>query len=148
MDKIAIVIAFIKKNWVYIGLGILIFLIARKFVLPKPREEFSQTIYTEHGATISKADAHSLARSLYIAMEDIGTVTSEVERVRKIIGNNVGNLRAVYNAFGLRAYSLFGSPLYGWMSSSKIDLKAWLQNELSDKDYKPWKQMFDNAQIY
>lgn len=141
------IMEFIKKYWVYL-LGIFIVLtIARKLILPSRNSPFEEVQYSTIGATITNSEAKALASSLYSAMADFGTVESEIHRIRQIIGNNSYNLRAVYNAFGLKAYSTFGAPMYGWMSATDVDLKTWLYNELSDKDYKVWEQMFINAGV-
>lgn len=84
-----------------------------------------------------KADA----QELYDAMEDWGTTEDNIEAIRlKYVGNRLA-LSKLWNAFDMKKYGSYGSPLGGFGGTPK-NLKQWLQAELSANEFSKWKDMF------
>jgi hypothetical protein len=73
-----------------------------------------------------------IAESLFNAMKGVGTKETEVlEQIKNLNGDE---LKAVYNAFGKRNYSLFGHDgmLTEWnILGVQLDLYGWFKKEFS-----------------
>jgi hypothetical protein len=95
---------------------------------------------------ITDDQAESLANTLYESMESTGTDESTIESIRVFLVKSPLSLVKVYNKFGLRKYSFFGSPSL-LLSGEDKDLKQWLMCELSENKYKAWNELFLKAGI-
>lgn len=140
----SIIIPFLKKYgiWIVAILGLII--LYKKIFLGKRSNVITE--YKTNGATITPQQAAAYAESLFNAMDGFGTTNSTIKSIYNILKQNPLNLRAVYNAFG--------SPSYGWTGQAwlgiwgdNIDLKGWLEKELSPSDYREWNVLFNAAGI-
>ena len=138
-----VVILFLTKYWKYIVLAVLGLYIYR-WVRSFFNSNHISTTYNSVGSTISSEQAKAFAERLFLSMSDYGTDEDSINVVRLQL-SNAGNLRAVYNAFGMRGYGSYGTPMFG--SGTPTDLKGWLKNELSGDAWKIWEQMFLTAEI-
>lgn len=145
MKGVTIVLAFLQKYWFYIVAFFAIVFIWRKLFVG------SSKVVHEYkdggGATITKQEASALAESLWVAMESFGTTESLIEEVYNQICYNSDNLKLVYNAFGVRPYSQFGSAWWSWIPTTDLDLKQWLRTELNPDTFAKWLSLFNLAGI-
>lgn len=88
-------------------------------------------------------DAQIIAEKQYGAMLDFGT--DENQLFGALLDLNDIELKAVYNAFGLKSYSLAGkSFLWG----KEIDLIAWYHAELDKKELVKMKLIWINTGLW
>lgn len=102
--------------------------------------------YNETGSSISSNLALAYAERLFNAMEAFGTDDDVMIEIYNRLSSNPLSVRSVYNAFGVREYGLFGSPMW-FMPSSKIDLREWVNRELSGQNLQKWNSLFNAAGI-
>lgn len=95
---------------------------------------------------VSDGGAISIANELYEAMAGAGTDEYVINLKYSYLRNSSESLLKVYNAFGYKPYSYFGSPSL-WFSGEQKDLKGWLMAELSESKYKEWANLFTKAGI-
>ncbi|NDW09070.1 hypothetical protein [Dysgonomonas sp. 520] len=139
------ILIFIQKYWKQIALGFGALLLWRWV-----RGNGETTVkheYSTLGATLSDSRARALADSLFAAMADMGTDVDEVMKVYNTICGNIGDVRKVYNSFGVKAYASFGSPAWSWIPSNPLSLKGWIKAELSGNDHNKWMALFTAAGI-
>lgn len=95
---------------------------------------------------ISDTDSKRLANLLYYSMEGVGTDEETIEQVyNNLVGRPTATIQ-VYNAFGTPNYSVYGSPFWG-LSGTPLNLKMWIQKELSGQRLKDWNNLFALAGI-
>lgn len=155
--------SFIKDNRIYI-IPALAYFIYVKFIKAQPVQSTTLVTYDENvpngvilgggstatvtsGATNTQSGlAIVLANKLYNAMESTGTDETAITEVLDKVKGKVSLLRAVYNAYGTKPYSLYGSPT-AFFKGTEYDLKNWLKSELSTKTYNYWLTEFNTAGI-
>jgi len=143
---IPIIIEFLKKYWMYIAGAIGVFVFARYLSIGTTRNIVTE--YKTNGTqSISSQLALSYAERLHTAMASTGTDNDEMNRVYNDLKQNPENTKLVYNAFGVRDYGQFGTPLFSWFPSTKADLKQWIKWELSGNDHDKWISLFNSAGI-
>lgn len=86
-------------------------------------------------ATITLNQAQSYANALLSAMEDTGTEDEEIESVFNNL-QTTEDVKLVYDAFGVKPYGYFGTPLWGtgWLTGEPMNLAEWLKAECECSD--------------
>lgn len=89
-------------------------------------------------------DPKLVAQKLYEAMKTTGTDEDYI--FENLTGVSQAQFAAVIKAFGLKPYNSLTGNQYGVIGTTlpKRDLKYWLKNELSDKQYKLLRTKFPN----
>ena len=117
---------------VYALISIVVLAILYKFVQLFNRNQDSkqlETVLDDSESNISKEEAKLKAETLYNSMRYVGTSDKEVKRILDSLTQ--ADYKKVFNAFGLRKYSLMGeSPLFG----THLNLTGWLKEEISYYD--------------
>ena len=87
------------------------------------------------GATITLSQAQSYANRLLSAMEDTGTEDEDIESVFNSL-QTTEDVKLVYDAFGVKPYGYFGTPLWGtgWLTGEPMNLAEWLKEECECSD--------------
>lgn len=100
----------------------------------------SETDPTGNGGTyippVVVFNAKNVAEGLYNAMKDSGTEEEAIFEILKPV--NQTQFAQVVEAFGKRSYNKYTGNQYNFnpfSSLEKLDLKTWLNEELSAKDY-------------
>lgn len=100
----------------------------------------SETDPTGNGGTyippVLAFNAKNVAEGLYNAMKDSGTEEEAIFEILKPV--NQTQFAQVNEAFGKRSYNTYTGNQYNFNPFSalaKLDLKTWLNEELSAKDY-------------
>ncbi|MGC3977839.1 MAG: hypothetical protein QM751_06135 [Paludibacteraceae bacterium] len=108
----------------------------------------SADVPAKNGGTISTNYAIILANKLYAAMEGMGTNEQDIDDVYRVLATYPDDLLKVWNAFGTRTYSIFGSPysfFYSWTTGKEYNLRQWLKSELTASEFLKWDTLFDSA---
>lgn len=96
--------------------------------------------------TITDGSAVVLANDLLRAMDRYGTDEDAITAVLMKI-NGAADLAKVHNAFGLQPYdAVMGikpPTLLGRKLAESLTLQQWLSEELSDKEFAPWKLLYE-----
>lgn len=97
-------------------------------------------------ATLTEAQAKSIANQLYNAMKDVGT---DEDTIMRIMGNYNGTDLAMINAaFDLREYWTHGAKKwYNFGDGDKLPLIDWFRKELSGDDLEEVENRFRVAKI-
>lgn len=85
-------------------------------------------ITSNGNATITAAQAQTIANSLYVAMESVGTDESAITALTGQL-KTAADWALVISAFGYKDYGTYGAPLYSWLPSTSTNLIGWLRNE-------------------
>ncbi|WP_407264987.1 hypothetical protein R5N98_15130 [Tenacibaculum maritimum] len=134
---------FLKKNPLYVLLGILIIPILIYLLFKWAKGSFSKGgIYSEldtDGATITDLQAKSIAEGLYESMYSMGT---DEERIYGLLrGISPANFSKVYNAFGVRGYNEYFGYWDSLLFAVDLDLIQWLYNELNDSEIRQLSEL-------
>lgn len=105
--------------------------------------------YSISGALKSdQSNYDQIAERLFGAMRGIGT---DEKTVFEILDGLTGNeLKAVYNAFGTRNYSLFGNDgfLSRWsVTGFDLDLFGWFKKELGKADLEEMRALWKRKKV-
>ena len=90
---------------------------------------------------ITEAQAQYMAEILFDAMKSIGTDEKAIDEVFNEISSHKRAVLQVHEAFGLQRYCLVGSDIIG----VKLNLKQWLKQELSAKEFAKWEVLYETA---
>lgn len=90
---------------------------------------------------ITEAQAQYMAEVLFDAMKTIGTDEKAIDEVFNEISSHKRAVLQVHEAFGLQRYCLVGSDIIG----IKLNLKQWLKQELSAKEFAKWEVLYETA---
>lgn len=90
---------------------------------------------------ITEAQAQYIAEILFDAMKSIGTDEKAIDKVFNEISSYKRAVLQVHEAFGLQRYCLVGSDIIG----IKLNLKQWLKQELSAKEFAKWEVLYETA---
>lgn len=90
---------------------------------------------------ITEAQAQYMAEVLFDAMKSIGTDEKAIDEVFNEISSHKRAVLQVHEAFGLQRYCLVGSDIIG----IKLNLKQWLKQELSAKEFAKWEVLYETA---
>lgn len=90
---------------------------------------------------ITEAQAQYMAEVLFDAMKSIGTDEKAIDEVFNEISSYKRAVLQVHEAFGLQRYCLVGSDIIG----IKLNLKQWLKQELSAKEFAKWEVLYETA---
>lgn len=90
---------------------------------------------------ITEAQAQYMAEVLFDAMKSIGTDEKAIDEVFNEISSYKRAVLQVHEAFGLQRYCLVGSDIIG----VKLNLKQWLKQELSAKEFAKWEILYETA---
>lgn len=90
---------------------------------------------------LSEARAQLLAEKLFDAMKTYGTDEKSVSEVLDELSKYKTAILQVHEAFGLNRYALGCSDVLG----VKLNLRQWLQKELSRKEFAEWEYLYNNA---
>lgn len=90
---------------------------------------------------ITEAQAQYVAEILFDAMKSIGTDEKAIDEVFNEISSYKRAVLQVHEAFGLQRYCLVGSDIIG----VKLNLKQWLKQELSAKEFAKWEVLYETA---
>lgn len=96
-------------------------------------------------ATLTTAEAVSLAGQIETTMSNFGTDTEELFGL--VSGLNGADLVKVYNAFGFRPYNSAMGVSSGILFGEKKSLFEWFRNELSKKDLERMKEIFKPSKL-
>ncbi len=127
----------LQKIGIYAVGGLLLFVIGRR-VISQIKESWQQnkeenalkklTEPSKSKMTISSAEATNYAKQLHTAMASMGTDTDTIDNVISKLSNG-DDWKAVINAFGMKEYGTWGSPMWG--NGEMIGLVDWFKKELS-----------------
>lgn len=90
---------------------------------------------------ITEAQAQYMAEVLFDAMKSIGTDEKAIDEVFNEISSYKRAVLQVHEAFGMQRYCLVGSDIIG----VKLNLKQWLKQELSAKEFAKWEVLYETA---
>ncbi len=96
-------------------------------------------------STLTDVQAQNIAEKLFTAMATVGT--DEKAIFSALSGLNANDFLKVYNAFGMRQYSLFWGNVGDPITSDKHHLITWLANELSVSDAKKLEQKIPGLKL-
>lgn len=96
--------------------------------------------------TITDGVAVVLANDLMRAMDRYGTDEDAITAVLMKI-HGAADLAKIHNAFGVQPYdAVMGVKPPSWLGryfAENLTLAEWLSEELSDKDFAPWKHLYE-----
>ncbi len=142
------------KTALYVGLGIVTVFAAVKayrifFPKGKQLDDIGGNDLSFPPASISQVQAKIIAERLYNAMlvsfDLDGTDVDEI--FDALTGLTVNDFKKVYEAFGLRQYSIFWGNVGDPFFSDKHDLIVWLTNELSTNDINELRALIPGLNI-
>lgn len=90
---------------------------------------------------LSEARAQLLAEKLFDAMKTLGTDEKSIAEVLDELRKYKTAILQVHEAFGFNRYALGCSDVLG----VKLNLRQWLEKELSRKEYAEWEYLYDIA---
>lgn len=120
----------------------------KKRIAERVNSEEERALMKSKERTIDDVTADSIARSLYNAMDGLGTDEDEIYSL--LIERNrltSGDIVAINKAFGVQPYGTWGSP--AWGTGDELNLVEWFQRELSNSSsvYKILQTKFNQAGI-
>lgn len=78
---------------------------------------------------LTKAQAQAAADSLYEAMDGVGTDLMAIKKILIDDKPTTLDIIEIVNAFGVRDYGTFGSPIWG--DGDKLNLMQWIKEEVN-----------------